>query len=655
MGFFRNLISAGDDIPPPEGLIEHAEQLARSASMPALAKTGLDLLAPEISKYAPEARFLLSCGTLLEKTRVNEGMLDAWVDLRELFPDELLPVRMMMRWYRRINMMEDGIVKLRVVCPDILTNAIQAEQLIFGLVELKDYSGLDSAIDQIVAAHPKNVAIQIQYAKCLVKQERILKAQAFLKSVVVRGNLSPSTQKIIEDIEGHVEALEKYDVVDGAAMIGKIVETFTNRTPRPLSTGGLGQIIFHTGQLGAGGAERQMTRIAAAFKQRFDNETPVSGHKLLVSPKVCVRHTNPATKSGFFKPALEELGVEVCVLNDETLPTVADTPEMSGELLAMMKYLPEDIYQNTLKLVRYFRETKAEYVYCWQDGGVLVGALAALIAGVPRIITSFRGMPPNQRPELLRPQMPYLYKALRHVPGVSFSANNGVAAHAYEEWLGFDSGEIYVIGNAVPAMVTDADENALKEWENIIAKSSECSRTVLGIFRFEPVKNPLKWVDVAAAFTRKHTDTRFVAFGTGTLLQECRQKVIKLGLEGRIFLCEPTLSVGYFLHKADVLLHLARTEGLPNVVIEGQLSSTPVVATPAGGTIELIKDQATGFLVSQAADPPVPEVIDLLERCFANPELGNKITKAARKFAEQQFSVDSILEKTVAYFNNVRT
>jgi len=654
--FFHKHISTKPNLPMfPEALIVQAEQLLANANSPAQAEAALTQLLPDMAIYAPDPRFLLSCGMLLEKMRLKDGMLDAWFELYELFPEALLPIRMMMRWFRRLNLVEEGLVRLQVLCPEPLTNLKQAEQLVAGLTELKEFSALDSLVRQILEAFPEDNSFRLYYAQMLFQQERVREANAILKGLSTGAPLSAPAQKIVDEIAARASLLDSYNAVDSAAMIGKMVEHFARRTPRPLSAGGLGPVVFYTGQLGAGGAERQMTRIAGAFMRRYQDKTPIAGRDLLATPKVCIRHTTAATQSGFFLPVLATAGIDVYVLNEEALPNVADIPEISADLHALMDFLPVDLYENTLKLALYFKETKAEYVYCWQDGGVLTAALAALIAGVPRIIASFRGMPPNLRPDMLRPQMPYLYKALRDIPGVSFSANNGVSARAYERWLGFGKGEIAVVHNAVPPVLPDGDAADHEIWADIEAKSPECSQTVLGVFRFEQVKNPRLWVEVAKAYISQHPNTRFVAFGTGTQLEDCRRRIASAGLAHRVFFPGATGHVGFFMHKADVLLHLARTEGLPNVLIEGHLAGLPLLATPAGGTAEILENGVSGWLLSCADGAPVAEITEKLGHMLANPDRMSSMGAAGLRHAQHMFSMDSILDKTATLFTTYRT
>ena len=99
-------------------------------------------------------------------------------------------------------------------------------------------------------------------------------------------------------------------------------------------------------------------------------------------------------------------------------------------------------------------------------------------------------------------------------------------------------------------------------------------------------------------------------------------------------------------------MHLARMEGLPNVVIEAHLAGTPVLATPAGGTGEILDDGVTGFLLSQSHNPPADEIVAKLEQLLSSPALLEKMGKAAAQHAESPFLIEHILDRTTALFLN---
>lgn len=87
-------------------------------------------------------------------------------------------------------------------------------------------------------------------------------------------------------------------------------------------------------------------------------------------------------------------------------------------------------------------------------------------------------------------------------------------------------------------------------------------------------------------------DARLVFLGRGPLDREVEQAAAKAGLTGRVELrgeVRPE-ELATWYRAADALLLTSHREGRPNVVLEALASGTPVLATRAGGTGELLAD-----------------------------------------------------------------
>jgi glycosyltransferase involved in cell wall biosynthesis len=135
------------------------------------------------------------------------------------------------------------------------------------------------------------------------------------------------------------------------------------------------------------------------------------------------------------------------------------------------------------------------------------------------------------------------------------------------------------------------------------------------------------------------------------LFEICELKIKELGMEERIFLTGASKNVPFWLEKADLLMHLARLEGLPNAVIEAQISSTPVIATPAGGTIEIVEHGQTGFVVDNAETLNKVEVLEDLKKILENKVLMKKMSKKAREVSLKRHNPSAILELTEQLFD----
>jgi glycosyltransferase involved in cell wall biosynthesis len=112
-------------------------------------------------------------------------------------------------------------------------------------------------------------------------------------------------------------------------------------------------------------------------------------------------------------------------------------------------------------------------------------------------------------------------------------------------------------------------------------------------------------------------------------------------------------NVGFYMHRADLLMHLAQMEGLPNVLIESQLVGTPVLATPAGGTSEVVEHAITGAILTEADTLPEQELDIALAGLLADQNLLARFGAAAMERSRDRFSVDTILKRTTDLFNTI--
>lgn len=91
------------------------------------------------------------------------------------------------------------------------------------------------------------------------------------------------------------------------------------------------------------------------------------------------------------------------------------------------------------------------------------------------------------------------------------------------------------------------------------------------------------------------------------------------------------------MNALDVVVHTSvRAEPFGRVILEGMLLGKPVVATAAGGVLELIQDGATGFLTPPGDAARLAErLIPLLQ----DADLRRRVGRQAQAWARQRFSL----------------
>lgn len=141
-----------------------------------------------------------------------------------------------------------------------------------------------------------------------------------------------------------------------------------------------------------------------------------------------------------------------------------------------------------------------------------------------------------------------------------------------------------------------------------------------------------------------------LALGSGKEESRLRNEVKIRGLEGRVVFAGFREDAARILPCLDVLVHPAHREGLGVSVLEAAAEGVPIIATNAGGLVDLIVHQDTGLLVNPGSPAEVAEAIKIL---MDEPELGKQLANAARRKVMQQFSVAGMVEGNLRAYEKV--
>lgn len=120
---------------------------------------------------------------------------------------------------------------------------------------------------------------------------------------------------------------------------------------------------------------------------------------------------------------------------------------------------------------------------------------------------------------------------------------------------------------------------------------------VLTLCRLERGKRVDLVLDVVEMARREGRSIRFVICGDGPEFGPLVQQAQRRDLEGWVHFLKHVPDPGRLLIETDVVLHPSDSEGLPFALIESLLAGTPVVASEAGGVVDLLADPRDGCLV----------------------------------------------------------
>lgn len=319
----------------------------------------------------------------------------------------------------------------------------------------------------------------------------------------------------------------------------------------------LRKIVFLTTQLGPGGAETQILRLALRLKSQGYEVTVISMLSAIG-----------------FVDQLEDAGVDFYSLDMNR-----------GEMDVRRVY----------DLVSLLRQICPDVLACFCFHANVLGSVAGRLARIPVVITSIRN-------EFFGPRTRDY--AERIISSVKLSdrtvTNSRIVATALKKRGVIGGGRIDVIYNGIYCeeyLKTESDSSVVREQ--------------LGIQR-----DDFLWIAVGNVRDEKDYPTLLGAFSqvarvhpkaqlriAGGIWDEALKAsidglVASYGLEDRVRFLGQRKDVPELLHAADALALSSRTEGLPNAIMEAMATGLPVVATDVGGVRELVVEEKTGFVAA---------------------------------------------------------
>jgi glycosyltransferase involved in cell wall biosynthesis len=161
-------------------------------------------------------------------------------------------------------------------------------------------------------------------------------------------------------------------------------------------------------------------------------------------------------------------------------------------------------------------------------------------------------------------------------------------------------------------------------------------------------------LDCIVDVLKVHPSTQFRVYGDGELRDELLAYAEKLGLDGnKIFVGAFTSreELARVMTETDIFAMSSILEGLPVALLEAMSFGRTIIATPAGGTAEAIKDGINGLLC------PLREPACLARKICAlieDPALRRRLGQAARKsYEEGPYKPAAVCSRYVSIYETV--
>jgi glycosyltransferase involved in cell wall biosynthesis len=341
---------------------------------------------------------------------------------------------------------------------------------------------------------------------------------------------------------------------------------------------------------------------------------------------------------GSFKTRLEQECIPVQVLSQQSIAVSRDS-SIWQSLIGLSQLLP--LIAEVTKLSRGYD------VICTNTAKALIlGAIASYLTRKPLvhflhdILSIDHFSPANLR----------LVPVLTNLCAVRVIANSQATQAAFVAVGGKAELTEVIYNGFLPEQFQNSSVNAAQLRQELGLEG----RFVVGSFsRLSPWKGQHVLLE-ALAHCPVNVTALFVGdalFGEDEYVDRLHQQVTELGLHDRVQFLGFRSDVSELMGACDLIAHTSTLpEPFGRVIVEAMLCQRPIVATAAGGVVELIEPGVTGWLVPANDSMQLAEVIN---ECQLNPEQTAAIAQRAQHSASQTFHLDTTCQKVTQLLEGV--
>jgi glycosyltransferase involved in cell wall biosynthesis len=210
-------------------------------------------------------------------------------------------------------------------------------------------------------------------------------------------------------------------------------------------------------------------------------------------------------------------------------------------------------------------------------------------------------------------------------------ANSEATGAALGRTLGLDEESIYVVGNFIDFARFDPElytRDGARE-----ALGIDAGRIVVGfVGRLDECKGIDLLVDAAAVLCDQDERYHFVIVGEGSQRDRLESMVLRLGLGKRVTLTGLREKPEQIIPAFDVAVIPSRREAFGITAVEFMRMKIPVVASPVGGLVELVRHDKTGILLDELSAESIARAIAGL---VSDDSIRRKLTDEAEVFSHR--------------------
>ena len=143
---------------------------------------------------------------------------------------------------------------------------------------------------------------------------------------------------------------------------------------------------------------------------------------------------------------------------------------------------------------------------------------------------------------------------------------------------------------------------------------------------------------------------RIVVTGSGPEERNLRRLATSLELDKHVTFVDDGTAMSAYLTAIDIFCLPSLQQGFGVIMLEAMALGRPAIGSGVGGILSIIEDNVNGLVV-----PPSDSraLADRMLELLNDHELARQVATAGQKLVEEKFTIDRMVEETIALYNDV--
>lgn len=298
------------------------------------------------------------------------------------------------------------------------------------------------------------------------------------------------------------------------------------------------------------------------------------------------------------------------------------------------RLLPYDLMK-ILELARDLKKGQYDIVHTHLYQADVIGRIAGILAGVPRMVKSLHNMGEWKTAWHLTVDRLLLTKTDKVI---CCSEHQKEAAIRQE---GLSAKQVTTIYNGVDLKRFESFQNRLHYASSL--KLDLTCRIVGTVGRMIEAKGQKYLLQAIPLILANHPSTQFLLIGDGPLRKELEGLVKNTFYEDQVFFVGLRKDIPQLLGLMDVFVFPSLSEGFSIALLEAMAARLPVIASDIRPLSEAVVHEETGFLV----EPRSPRAIACaVNKLLDNEDLRLRMGESGRERVARYFTDDIMVKKT---------